>query len=223
MTTNITPATLAARADLVDWRVLRRRLEACFRAPSFGAAAVFVGQIASAADAADHHPDVDLRYPGRVHVRLTTHFAHGLTDLDAALAVNISVLAERAGITAEPHPVAAVEVAIDAVDIAAVRPFWGAVLGYVDQRPAAGEAPNGLVDPHGIGPGFWFQQMDAPRPQRSRVHIDVIVAHDEAESRVAAALAAGGRLVSDAAAKAFWVLADSEGNEACVCTWQDRD
>jgi len=37
------------------------------------------------------------------------------------------------------------------------------------------------------------------------------------------ALAAGGRLVSDAAAPAFWVLADAEGNEACICTWQGRD
>ena len=36
-------------------------------------------------------------------------------------------------------------------------------------------------------------------------------------------IAAGGTLVSDAAAPAFWVLADPEGNEACVCTWQARD
>ena len=39
----------------------------------------------------------------------------------------------------------------------------------------------------------------------------------------AAALAAGGVLVSDRAAPAFWVLADAEGNEVCVCTWQGRD
>ena len=64
--------------------------------------------------------------------------------------------------------------------------------------------------------------MDAPRPQRNRIHVDITVAHDAAEARVAAALAAGGTLVSDAHARAFWVLADVEGNEACVCTWQDR-
>ena len=64
--------------------------------------------------------------------------------------------------------------------------------------------------------------MDAERPQRNRVHLDVTVAHDEADARVAAAIAAGGRLVSDEHARAFWVLADAEGNEACVCTWQDR-
>jgi 4a-hydroxytetrahydrobiopterin dehydratase len=80
-----------------------------------------------------------------------------------------------------------------------------------------------VVDPHRIGPGLWFQQMDAPRPQRNRIHIDIDVPHDVAEQRVAAALAAGGTLLTDEYARAFWVLADPEGNEACICTWQDRD
>jgi 4a-hydroxytetrahydrobiopterin dehydratase len=62
-----------------------------------------------------------------------------------------------------------------------------------------------------------------PRPQRNRLHFDVCVPHDEAPRRVEAALAAGGRLVSAARAPAFWVLADLEGNEACVTTWQGRD
>jgi 4a-hydroxytetrahydrobiopterin dehydratase len=65
--------------------------------------------------------------------------------------------------------------------------------------------------------------MDAPRPQRNRIHFDVSVAHDEAQERIAAAVAAGGTLTYDAEAPAFWVLADPEGNEACVTTWQGRD
>jgi 4a-hydroxytetrahydrobiopterin dehydratase len=65
--------------------------------------------------------------------------------------------------------------------------------------------------------------MDAPRTQRNRVHLDVTVSHDEADARVTAALAAGGVLLDGSHARAFWVLADAEGNEACVCTWQDRD
>jgi 4a-hydroxytetrahydrobiopterin dehydratase len=44
-----------------------------------------------------------------------------------------------------------------------------------------------------------------------------------ADERVAAAVAAGGHLVNDEYARSFWVLADPEGNEACVCTWEDRD
>lgn len=79
------------------------------------------------------------------------------------------------------------------------------------------------VDPLGQGPAIWFQQMDVPRPQRNRIHLDISVPHDEAAGRIDAALAAGGRLVSDVAAPAFWVLADTEGNEACITTWQGRD
>ncbi|HVE18877.1 MAG TPA: VOC family protein, partial [Ilumatobacteraceae bacterium] len=79
-----------------------------------------------------------------------------------------------------------------------------------------------LVDPRRIGPAFWFQQMDAPRPQRNRIHLDVTVPHDVAEQRISDAIAAGGHMVSDARARAFWILADPEGNEACICTWQDR-
>jgi 4a-hydroxytetrahydrobiopterin dehydratase len=48
------------------------------------------------------------------------------------------------------------------------------------------------------------------------------VPHELAEERVAAAIAAGGRLVTVEYARSWWVLADAEGNEACVCTWQDR-
>jgi 4a-hydroxytetrahydrobiopterin dehydratase len=51
----------------------------------------------------------------------------------------------------------------------------------------------------------------------------VTVSHDEAEARIAAAIEAGGRVISDAHARSFWILADVEGNEVCVCTWQDRD
>ena len=65
--------------------------------------------------------------------------------------------------------------------------------------------------------------MDAPRPQRNRLHVDVSVPHDEARARLEAALAAGGRLVTDDSAPAYWVLADPEGNEVCISTWQGRD
>jgi 4a-hydroxytetrahydrobiopterin dehydratase len=91
-----------------------------------------------------------------------------------------------------------------------------------DEAGAAGpEDP--LVDPVGQGPAIWFQQMDAPRPQRNRIHVDISVPHDEAPHRIHAALDGGGTLVSDARAPAFWVLADTEGNEACITTWQGRD
>ena len=205
---------------LTDWRVLLGRLDGTFRCRSFGDAGRLVVAIAEAADAADHHPDIDLRYPGVVHVALTTHAAGArITEHDVALAGTISALAASAGAASEPLDAASFEIAIDAMDVAAVHPFWKAVTGYVG-HPAD---PHVLVDPARRGPVIWFQQMDAPRPQRNRIHLDITVPHDAAEARVAAALAAGGRLVSDARARAFWVLADGEGNEACICTWQDRD
>ena len=64
-----------------------------------------------------------------------------------------------------------------------MRPFWRAVLGYREL------GDEDLVDPHGRGPSVWFQEMDAPRPQRNRIHVDISVPHDQAEARVAAALA----------------------------------
>ena len=135
-----------------------------------------------------HHPDIDIRYPDRVHVVLTTHSSGGLTELDADMARTISALAAEVGATSEPSRAQALEVAIDAIDIPAVLPFWRAVLGYVD------DGPHALRDQLGFGPAFWFQQMDAPRPQRNRIHIDVTVSEDEADARIAAALAAGGTL-----------------------------
>ena len=87
MPTIVTPAELDARDDLADWRYVLGRLEATFRCASFGAAGRLALAIAEAADAADHHPDLDVRYPGLLRVTLTTHAAGAeTTDLDVALA-----------------------------------------------------------------------------------------------------------------------------------------
>lgn len=213
--TPVTPAAIAADETLADWRVLVRALHADFVAPGFSAGAALVQAVAEAADAADHHPDVDLRHPGRVHVALTTHAIDDLSDADVTLARTISALAAAAGATPEPTAVQTVEIGIDTMDADRIRPFWTALLGY---RERNGE----LVDPRGTGPTMWFQQMAEPRTDRDRLHLDVIVPHDEADARVQAALAAGGCLVSDAFARAWWIVADADGNEACVCTWEDR-
>jgi 4a-hydroxytetrahydrobiopterin dehydratase len=209
-------AELATTEGLEDWRYLLGAIHAQFRAGSFPAAASLVTAVAAAAEAADHHPDLDVRYPDRVHVVLSTHDAGGVTTRDVELARTVSALAARAGATAEPSPLQSLEVAIDTMDAERIRPFWAAVLDYR-------EVDGALVDPLRRGPTFWFQQMDEPRTHRDRFHIDVTVPHDTAAQRLAAALDAGGRLVTDRYAKAFWVLADADGNEACICTWQDRE
>lgn len=59
-----------------------------FELPSFPEAIEFVTRIADRAEAADHHPDLDIRYR-KVRVALSTHDAGGLTDLDFDLATEI--------------------------------------------------------------------------------------------------------------------------------------
>ncbi|GAB2923533.1 VOC family protein [Streptomyces mayteni] len=184
--------------------------------------------VAVCGDDADRHLRVDVR-PDRVVFTLQSLDHATVTTLDVELARRISAAADESGLVpgpgagvGVPRSVQILEIAIDALDIAGIRPFWKAVLGYADEAGAEGpEDP--LVDPFRQGPAVWFQRMDRPRPQRSRIHLDISVPHDEAPRRIEAALAAGGRLVSATRAPAFWVLADREGNEACVTTWQGRD
>jgi 4a-hydroxytetrahydrobiopterin dehydratase len=209
------PAEVAAAEGLGDWRYLLCRLHARFETDDFSRGAELVRRIAEVADALDHHPDVDLRL-GSVLVRTTSHDVGDVTARDLELARRVSALAVEVGATPRPELVSSLELAIDTVDADAIRPFWAAVLGYR-------ERDGDLYDPAGVGPYVWFQEMDPPRTDRNRIHLDLTVPHDVAEQRVADAVAAGGRLISDARARAFWVLADAEGNEVCVCTWQDRD
>jgi 4a-hydroxytetrahydrobiopterin dehydratase len=207
---------------LPEWRVIRRSIQATFRCGSFSAAGSFAAAVADICDEQDHHASVDLRYPDLVHIASTTHYLDAITDRDVTLATSITDLAKQRGLTSTPLSSSVTEIAIDALDINAVRPFWQAVLDYVPGKPDEDGTVVDLYDPRDVGPPIWFQQMDRPRPQRNRIHLDVVVPHDVADERRTAALEACGRLVSDTRARAFWVLADPEGNEACICTWQDR-
>ena len=203
----------------LDWRVVRDDACAHFRTDSFAAGVALVDAIGRIADAADHPPDVDLR-PDGVTVRLRTIRPDGFSqpsERDVELAGQISAAAGELGLPVDPTVLQNVQVAIDALVIPDVLPFWRAVLGY---EQVGGED---LIDPRSLGPPFWFQQMDAPRPQRNRIHIDLYVPVDQAQARIAAALAAGGHLVSDAHAPEWWTLADPEGNEVDVAPWPDRD
>jgi 4a-hydroxytetrahydrobiopterin dehydratase len=213
----------------LGWRYVLGLLRTTLPARSLADAADLAGRVAAACGAeADGRLRIDLRRDQLV-LSLQSPAKAEVTPREVALARRISEvagglgLATGAGVGGEGlRSVQVLEIAIDAMDIAAVRPFWKAVLAYADE-PGRSGPEDALVDPVGQGPAVWFQQMDAPRPQRNRIHLDVSVPHDEAQRRIQATLAAGGRLVYDAEAPAFWVLADPEGNEACVTTWEGRD
>ncbi|MGW5878126.1 VOC family protein [Nocardiopsis terrae] len=220
-----------AVADL-GWRYLLGNLRTCVPVPSMDRAAE-VGAIAvdACGPRADAHLSVDLR-PRRVVLTLRTAEVADLTRTDLDLARRVSAALERAGARTvadtgdgaggAPRAVQMLEIAVDALRPERIRPFWKAVLGYVCE-PGHDGPRDPLVDPLGQGPAVWFQQMEHPRPQRNRIHFDVCVPHDEARARLRAALGAGGVLVAEERAPAFWVLADAEGNEVCVTTWQNRD
>ena len=197
-----------------DWRIVFGGATAYFAAGTFSKGAELVNEIARLADAANHHPDVDLRYAG-VTVRLYTHNIGDISERDIAPARQISDAARERVIAADSSAVQTVQIAIDAFVIPGVLPFWRVVLGY-DQR-----GDEDLVDPNGHAPSIWFQHMDAPRPQRDRIHIDVSLSRDHVEARIAPPLAAGGQIASNANAPHWWTLANSEGNEVDVAPWAD--
>jgi 4a-hydroxytetrahydrobiopterin dehydratase len=211
MSETITPQ----RFHEFDWRVVRDSASTHFRTGSLAEGVALVDAIGRLAGDANDHCDVDLRSDG-VTVRVGSHIA-GLSGRDLDVARQISAAARELEVSVDLSGLQIVQVAIDALVIPDVLPFWRAVLGslQVDDED--------LTDPHRQGPPFWFQQMDAPRPQRNRIHIDVYVPHDQAEARVAAALAAGGHVVSDENAPGWWTLADAEGNEVDVAPWPDSD
>lgn len=217
-------------SDVVDplgWRLILGVAVTHVPVPSLAAAATAASlAVAAAGVDGDGHLSLDL-HADRVVLRLHTETVGTVTESDLNLARRLTEALAAEGLTPTPGSAAVaaqnVEIAIDAIDIPLVRPFWKAVTGYVDE-PGPPDLPAGaLLDPLRRGPAIWFQQMDAPRSQRNRIHLDVDVAPELAAPRIEAALAAGGTLLADDRAPAFWVLADPEGNEVCVCTWQGRD
>lgn len=209
MTQQITAGEFHAADDVEDWRCLYHLVSAYFPTESLARGIALVDEIGRVTgEAEQQYLNVDLRAAG-VTVSMGRR--------DIALARRISAAARKLDIPADPTAVQVVEVTLDALVGADVLPFWRALLGY---RQIGDDY---LSDPLRRGPGFGLQPMDVARLQRNRMHLDVAVPHDQAEARISAALAAGGHLVSDAHAPKWWVLADNEGNEACVATWIGRE
>jgi 4a-hydroxytetrahydrobiopterin dehydratase len=197
----------------LGWRVLAYAACTHFQTASLAEGATLAEAIGSVTEGSGRRPDVDLRSNG-VTIRLKVSETGELSEEDVALAREISATARELGLPVDLTGLQSYQIAIDALVIPDVMPFWAAVLGYL-------QIADILVDPHFQGPTIWFQQMDAPRPQRNRIHIDLYLPEDQAQARIQAAVAAGGRIVNDAHAPGWWTLADPEGNEVDVAPWPD--
>jgi 4a-hydroxytetrahydrobiopterin dehydratase len=222
MTDRITPQQFHEVKDAKDWRVLSDGACAFFRTTSLAEGARLLDAISELPDVDDHHVDVDVRRSG-VTVRLITIIDDymGMSARDVELARQISAIAREQGLTADPSAVQTLLIIPGAPVIADVVPFWRAVLGY---EPRQDSPDEDLVDPLREGTPFWFETMDEPRPDGGgAIHVAIWVPYEQAEARVAAALAAGGRLVRDDFAPSWWTLADAAGNEADIATTMGRE
>jgi 4a-hydroxytetrahydrobiopterin dehydratase len=196
-----------------DWVVLHGGATAVFRVRS-------VVEAARLAEAIAHIPGLDgagvlmTIADGQLTVRLTRGVER-LEQRHVQLAQAVSAVARELGAVADRTRVQEVQLAIsarpDEIDVG----FWRAVLGYSEL------AEDNAIDPLGHGSTVWMQDLDPAKPLRHAMHVDVSVAREQAEDRLAAAVAAGGRVVDDSHAPAAWILADRAGNRVCIAAWPD--
>jgi 4a-hydroxytetrahydrobiopterin dehydratase len=202
-----------AAEDVGDWVVLHG-----------GATAVFLvfslGDAARLADAVARVPGIE---GAGVLItiaddQLTVRLTRGIEQLEprhVELARAISTVAQQHGARADRSRAQEVQLAIGAQPQTADVGFWRAVLGYAEL------ADDNAVDPLGHGSTVWMQELDQAKPLRHAMHVDVSVAREHVEARLAAALGAGGQIIDDSNAPAHWTLADRAGNRVCICAWPD--
>ena len=218
-----------AEANLTDWRKLGQGLHARYLVDGFGAGVRFVAAVAEAGDALGHHPSVTMG-DGYVDLKLlsddavfrddegTEHVVEWVTRQDVDLARRVSEIGAEQAVKADPASITAIELALDTAHAATIAPVWAALLTGSTEAQGRGTIGDDVRDATGRMPILWFQDTDEHETPRQRFHIDVWVPPEVAEQRIAAAVAAGGIVVDDSQAPSYTVVADQDGNKACVCT-----
>lgn len=213
-----------AGARLADWRKLAQGLHARYTVIDFAAAARLIAAIAEAVDTGDHLSAnlgagfVDLKLVSRDAVYTdaegTEHVVEWATERDVELARRITDIAADQGAIADVAGITAVELALDTAHEDLVAPFWSALLTGGQEARGRGTIGGDVRDLTGRVPYLWFQETDDHETPRQRFHWDIFVPDETARQRIAAALAAGGTVVSQE--EGFVILADADGNKACV-------
>jgi 4a-hydroxytetrahydrobiopterin dehydratase len=150
----------------------------------------------------------------RLTVKLTREM-WGTEPEHVDVAQAISRVARERGAVADTSAVQEVQLAVAAKPNAIDLPFWRAVLGYAPMHE------DNCIDPLGQSSTVWMQDLDPAKRLRHAMHIDVSLAREHIEARVAEAVAAGGRVVEESERPASWILADRAGNKVCLAAWPD--
>jgi 4a-hydroxytetrahydrobiopterin dehydratase len=159
-------------------------------------------------------PDIDVR-PEGVVVRIPYRGSDGIRAAAAGFAAAVSRAAAELRLIPDPSLAQSVGIYVAQHSQADVRPFFMAALGY----EALGDTD--AVDPLRCGPQLAFNPITGDVPGRGRTHFDIFVPADQARARVDAALAAGGRLVDDTHAPAWWSLASPDNHGVDIASWTD--
>lgn len=218
-----------AEANLTDWRKLGQGLHARYVVRDFEAGARFVAAVGRAGDALGHHPRVTMG-DGFVEFKLLSnnavyrdgdgveHVVDWVTQPDLDLARRITAIGAEHAVEADPASITTIELALDTAHAATIAPVWAALLTGSTGARGRGTIGDDVRDATERVPILWFQDTDEHETPRQRFHIDVWVGPEVAEQRIAAAVAAGGVIVDDSQAPSYTVIADQDGNKACVCT-----
>lgn len=217
-------------AHLRDWRKLGQGLHARFVTGDFATGVRFLAAVVTVGEAVGHYPQVRMD-TGFVELKLisddaiyrdaegTEHRVEWVTQRDIELARRISEMAADQDLGADPASLTAIELALDTAHAAAVAPVWSALLTGGGEAQGRGTIGDDVRDPTWRMPILWFQDTEEHETPRQRFHVDIQVPHDVAEQRIAAAVAAGGVIVDDSRAPWTTVIADPDGNKACIGTF----
>ena len=210
----ISAAAFHRAPGVTDWRVTGTGPQTVFTATSLSQAADLVAPIVEAASRSGILPDIDVR-PEGVVVRVPSRDPEGIPAAAVEFAAAVSRAAAERGLTPDPARAQSIGIYVAQHSEADVRPFFVAALGYEDF------GDTDAVDPLRCGPQLAFNPIRHDSPARGRTHFDVFVPADQARARVDAALAAGGRLVDDSHAPAWWSLASPDNHGVDIASWTD--